>query len=768
MPRKRGLRTRIATFATILFFLAAMVTGGFIYQRQQQLENKLLENLVWASYQFDRAVREFHLVLVDETLFSLQELELQFELLFSRMQLFTRGDIGRATDQSLELSQIFEDVRGIIEGLDQEVGAIVSGERKLTPEYREHLLEEIDDIQSLTSRLLVDTNAGVASMRASERQDLLRLYGVVLALITLLMMAGSVLVTSLIRAGQRHEAKSRQLEKQARLLDETANRAEEASRAKSEFMAVMSHEIRTPLNGVVGVTDLLGDEPMSAQGQQLLDSLGDSVLGLQAVINDVIDYTKYESGVLDLDLQPFEVNAFITQLSRSYQLQSEKRDITFNVIIEDEVPPWLQGDTNRLRQLLMNLLNNAFKFTSEGAISLKVQQTEEGNVRFLVRDTGCGIPEERRQALFKPFSQVDSSISRRYGGSGLGLAICKRLVTAMKGSIDFESRVGLGSLFWFDLPLESLSREEASQLTGTPLALTGRTAPSLPHGRILVVEDHPTNRELAQAMLERLGQTVSVAENGQSALEQLARESFDLVLMDMQMPVLDGLQTTRRWRQQETSNAPRLPIVAMTANAMPADKQRCREAGMDDVLCKPFTREDLYRTLRQVLTHADGEVDGPSPGQPTSFSGAPPTSVVDSTAAGPKSHAASPLLDADTLAALEASLGHDTLCGLVERFIERLDERHTRMVQALDHGDRHDLAEAAHALKGAAVSMGCTGLAGVAAELECQAPELDIPRLQDLVEHLSGLRSSTRAALVQRGYLDSPQPCSTSPTSSSR
>jgi len=768
MPRKRGLRTRIATFATILFFLAAMVTGGFIYQRQQQLENKLLENLVWASYQFDRAVREFHLVLVDETLFSLQELELQFELLFSRMQLFTRGDIGRATDQSLELSQIFEDVRGIIEGLDQEVGAIVSGERKLTPEYREHLLEEIDDIQALTSRLLVDTNAGVASMRASERQDLLRLYGVVLALITLLMMAGSVLVTSLIRAGQRHEAKSRQLEKQARLLDETAHLAEEASRAKSEFMAVMSHEIRTPLNGVVGVTDLLGDEPMSAQGQQLLDSLGDSVLGLQAVINDVIDYTKYESGVLDLDLQPFEVNAFITQLSRSYQLQSEKRDITFNVIIEDEVPPWLQGDTNRLRQLLMNLLNNAFKFTSEGAISLKVQQTEEGNVRFLVRDTGCGIPEERRQALFKPFSQVDSSISRRYGGSGLGLAICKRLVTAMKGSIDFESRVGLGSLFWFDLPLESLSREEASQLTGTPLALTGRTAPSLPHGRILVVEDHPTNRELAQAMLERLGQTVSVAENGQSALEQLARESFDLVLMDMQMPVLDGLQTTRRWRQQETSNAPRLPIVAMTANAMPADKQRCREAGMDDVLCKPFTREDLYRTLRQVLTHADGEVDGPSPGQPTSFSGAPPTSVVDSTAAGPKSHAASPLLDADTLAALEASLGHDTLCGLVERFIERLDERHTRMVQALDHGDRHDLAEAAHALKGAAVSMGCTGLAGVAAELECQAPELDIPRLQDLVEHLSGLRSSTRAALVQRGYLDSPQPCSTSPTSSSR
>ncbi|WP_254277123.1 ATP-binding protein [Halomonas sp. 3H] len=760
MPSISSLRYRVATFAAILLFLSALITGGAIYHRQQQVEHKMLENLTWAAYQFDREVRELRLALHGASVSHPDDVLLRYEILVSRTGLFQQGEIRRAM-QETTLTEPLQAAIQSVHDLDALLAQIEGGERLLDPQTRRELDERLVALQGITSALLIDTNAHVASLRNAERNELLSLYGVVLALIVLLMVSGSVLVVSLIREGREHGRKTRMLEHQARELDETARQAEQASRAKSEFMAVMSHEIRTPLNGVVGVADLLADEPLPAGGQRLLDSLNDSVLSLQAVINDVIDYTKYESGGLDLDPQPFGVHPFITQLTRAYQLQSEARGIAFHVIVDDEVPDCLEGDANRLRQVLMNLLNNAFKFTSEGAISLKVQLTEAGEVRFLVRDTGCGIPDERRQALFKPFSQVDSSISRRYGGSGLGLAICERLVTAMGGHIDFESHVGLGSLFWFDLPLTGASREAVERHAGLVDAETGRPATPLPRGRILVVEDHPTNRELAKAMLERLGQTVNLAENGQAALERLARESFDLVLMDMQMPVLDGLETTRRWRRQESPNDPRLPIVAMTANAMPEDQRRCREAGMDDVLCKPFTRGDLYRTLRPLLIpheaeaghlRADASAFGPE---------SPPAREValpmdgDATRAGVVDtlDTAEPLLDAATLTSLEASLGQETLSGLVERFIERLEERHSRMAESLDREDRDELGEAAHALKGAAASMGCSGLADAAAVLERQALEIDMPGLKARVEQLDRLAKITETALAEGGYL---------------
>ncbi len=600
MPSTSSLRYRAATFSTILLFLSALITGGAIYHRQQQVEQKMLENLTWATYQFDREVRELRLALNGASVSHSDNVLLRYGILISRTGLFQQGEIRQAMLETTLTEQLQDAIQGVYR-MEDLLAEIESGERLLDRQVRQELDERLIALQAITSSLLIDTNAHVPGLRNVERDELLNLYGIVLALFVLLMASGTVLVVSLIREGREHGRKTRMLEDQARELDKTAKQAEQASRAKSEFMAVMSHEIRTPLNGVVGVADLLADEPLPPGGQRLLESLNDSVLSLQAVIDDVIDYTKYESGGVDLDLRPFEMHAFITQLTRAYQLQSVTRGTAFQVIIEDEVPDCLEGDTKRLRQVLMNLLNNAFKFTAEGAISLKVQRTERGDIRFLIRDTGCGIPEDRRQALFKPFSQVDSSISRRYGGSGLGLAICERLVTAMGGHIEFESHVGLGSLFWLDLPLTSACRNTMERQAGLLISDTGSTAPSLPHGRILVVEDHPTNRELAQAMLDRLGQTVCLAENGEVALEHLAQEPFDLVLMDMQMPVLDGLETTRRWRHRETPDGPRLPIIAMTANAMPEDQRRCREAGMDDVLCKPFTRDDIARKVRGIL-----------------------------------------------------------------------------------------------------------------------------------------------------------------------
>ena len=732
------LRYRAATLAAILLFVSSLVTGGTIYHRQQQVEQRLLENLVWATYQFDREVREIRMALLRANVGDVEDLLMRHEILISRAALFQRGQLHQALRET-PLVEATATAVAAAHALDPLMLALEEGERLLDRDTRQALDDELAALQSLTGTLLVDINTHASALRKGERDDLLNLYGVVLGLIVLLMISGSVLVLLLIREGREHATKTRQLQQRTDELDATARLAEQASQAKSEFMAVMSHEIRTPLNGVVGVADLLTDEPLPRRRRELLRSLNDSVLSLQAVIDDVIDYTRYESGGLELDAQPFELQPFIDQLSRSYRLEAEKRGLDFMVRIEPGVAAALEGDTARLRQVLMNLLNNAFKFTTEGTISLRVEPAPADGVRFLVRDTGCGIPEESRAALFKPFSQVDSSISRRFGGSGLGLAICERLISSMGGSIDVESHAGIGSLFWFEVPLQAVSLEEARRHPGptTP----GVSLPELAPRRILVVEDHPTNRELARAMLERLGQKVRVAEDGQVALELLASEPFDLILMDMQMPVLDGLATTRRWREREATSGRRLPIVAMTANVMPQDRERCLAAGMDEVLGKPFTRQDLYRLLQ-------GELAGVA----TPASAASPSDANDTEDLA--------LLDLDTLASLEEGLGGPTLRDLITRFLDRLGERQRRLEEALAHGDREALAAAAHALKGAAASMSCQGLARAAGDLEERATfdAVEHAALESLVARIGHLGRESQAALRQLGYVTSYQP----------
>jgi len=379
--------------------------------------------------------------------------------------------------------------------------------------------------------------------------------------------------------------------------------AESANRAKSEFLANMSHEIRTPMNGIIGMTELALDGPLTPAQAECLDMIRSQAASLLTIVNDILDFSKIESRRVDFESMPFTLAHAIDEVIKPLSVRAREKGIALGSAIAPGVPPRLLGDPVRLKQILTNVVGNAVKFTEEGSVSLDVsiaRQDDRPMLHLRVVDTGIGIPPEKLRAIFEPFRQVDGSMTRRFGGTGLGLAIASTLAELMGGGITVDSVPGRGSAFDIALPaIAAPAGMETESAVSAGIAAAARRAAPGRRARILVAEDNIVNQRVAAALLTKRGHSVTVVNNGREAIDALGREQFDLVLMDVQMPEMDGFEATAAIRALERDTGRRIRIVAMTAHAMTGDRERCLAAGMDDYLSKPIDQRSLYAVVEK-------------------------------------------------------------------------------------------------------------------------------------------------------------------------
>ena len=634
---------------------------------------------------------------------------------------------------STDLTQNFVGIYGTIDGMEELESRKGLANQKVNDDLMTYLHEasshffEIDRLAQQFHKQKIDEI--LAELRSKENY----LLGISLVFVVLGTVMIMFLLVDLFRRGELLE------------------RANQAERLKNSFFAMMSHEIRTPINGILGTLSLLNNTKLDHQQKHLASIVHTSAASLLVIVNDVLDYSKIEAGKLELEYSNYNIKDLLDGVFELIHPLASDKKLGLTYQIQESIQHSLHSDPARIRQILLNFLSNAIKFTDKGSVTLYVKDDvvhvagqRTPMLRFEVVDTGMGISEESKSHLFREFSQVDGSYSRRFAGTGLGLAICRRLTDMMKGSIGVQSEIGKGSTFWFSIPLMVATENVPETLHVTAAHVMHKKA------NVLLVEDNPTNQMIAEAFVKQGGHDVDIADNGKKAVEAVKLKDYDVVFMDIAMPEMDGLAATKAIRALPGKKE--LPIIAMTAHAMRGDREECLAAGMNDYITKPLSREILHQRIAlwakpKSNSDADQPIVATPPQQPSTVQPMAQPMILTSTDAQEE-------VPIDEISDLHFNqilqdLGIDNLMDFSKRFYEDLETTGGAMLAAQAEQKWDVVKLHAHSLKSSTLSFGLSRLSQLAASIEKQCKEQAIPD-PDLLKIWPERTKTAIAALDER------------------